>query len=130
MQKLHKTITMLDAATATTNSDAFGISDFKNASIALIGADTAAFTFKIKGSIQKDKPAFGSAKSATNIWDYIDVLDLEDGSSIDGDTGVSFSGNDVRQFEVNTENMQWVGVEVSAYTSGDASAVLSASDNV
>lgn len=130
MQKQHKYATMLSAKAATGYSVAYSVSDFKNASIALIGTGaTVGLTFKICGSVQDTAPTFSTAQSATNVWDYIDVLDMEDGSSIDGDTGIAFAAADVRQFEVNTENLQWIGVQVSALTNGTGTAILSASDN-
>ena len=64
-------------------------------------------------------PNFAAAQTADNQWDYIDVVDLQDGTPIDGDTGVALSGtDDHRQFQVNNDAMEWVCAIASSYSAG------------
>ncbi len=83
------------------------------------GAD-AALTVKFVGSVSLDAPDFDKAQSTTNQWDYVEVVDLEDGSAIDGDTGVAVAGaDDHRQLAVNVDNLNWFGAIISGRTEGE-----------
>ena len=65
-------------------------------------------------------PNFSAARSATNRWEHVDVFDLQSGTSIDGDTGVSFAGtDDVRMFELNTNGQRWVCAQITAISAGE-----------
>jgi hypothetical protein len=97
------------------------VKGFRHVVLAIVGASSPNATVKIQGSIENSNvgPAFGSAQSVTNIWDYIQGIDLQDGAEIDGDTGISFTGsNDVRIIEVNTNGLDWINVNVTAYAAG------------
>lgn len=69
----------------------------------------------------EDAPDFDSAPSETNRWDYIDVRDMEDNSQVDGDTGITLSGADVRQFEANSNGLKFICAIISSYSGGHAS---------
>ena len=72
-------------------------------------------TIKVQGSIGHAVPDFGAAQSVTNVWDYVQIVDLEDASNVDGDTGITFSdANDVRQFEINTNGMRHITCNITA----------------
>lgn len=82
-------------------------------SVAGFGAGDSA-TVKIKGS-SEDEPDFIAAKSASNDWDYIQLVDTEDGSSVDGDTGVAFAdSNDLRKFAINVDGLKWICAEITS----------------
>lgn len=113
--------TILNAAAAAGAGATINAEDFKNIifSFATNGGGTAALTVKFAGSIQSTVPNFGAAQSVTNHWDYIDVIDLEDGVSIDGDTGVAVAtADDYRLFEANVSGLKWVTAIVTARTAG------------
>lgn len=122
--------TVLDAKGATGAGTNVYVRDFRNAIffVATDGGADAALTIKFQGSIGKgistanreESPAFGSAQSVTNQWDYIEVIDLEDGSAIDGDTGISVAGaDDYRMFEAQINGLDWLNVSVTARTEGE-----------
>ena len=78
---------------------------FALVSFATDGGGDANLTVKFQGAISDgttigQTPAFGSSKSVTNMWDYIEVIDREDGTVIDGDVGFTPSGDDYRIFQV------------------------------
>ena len=113
--------------TAVFKSKVIDVEDFKNAVLQINTAGSANLTFKIQASTQEDVN-FENAGSATNRWDYIQIIDLEDGATIDGDTGVSFSGtDDNRQFELNVNMMKWVCIDITTWTAGTMTASLSLS---
>jgi hypothetical protein len=84
------------------------------------GGGDAALTVKFQGSVAEAAPDFSAAQSATNQWDYIEVIDLEDGTAIDGDTGVAVAtADDHRQLEANINGMRWVNAIISGWTAGE-----------
>lgn len=95
------------------------------------GGGDASFTVKVVGSMQEDCPDFALAQSPTNQYDFIDVIDMEDGASIDGDTGFAVAGaDDHRQFEANVNGLRWLGVLATAGTAGELTVVARIFSNV
>jgi len=80
----------------------------------------ATLTIKFQGSVSESVPDFSAAQALDNLWDYIEVVDLEDGTAIDGDTGISSSGaaSDARIVELNTNGMRWLNLIVSSRSAG------------
>jgi len=105
------------------------VEDFKTVIMQLSGATTPTATIKFQVSYADEMPDFSAAQSVTNPWDYIEVVDLQDGTVIDGDTGISFSGSaDFRQVELNTNGARWVNAVITAYTAGDYTVKMKAYD--
>lgn len=76
-----------------------------------------AVTLKAQGSPEETAPAFGSAQSVSNFWDYLQMIDLNSGSGVAGDTGVTVSGsNDFRLFSINTDGLHHLNFELSDIT--------------
>ncbi len=106
--------------------------DYRNAVITFDtdGGGDAAFTLKIAGSVAVDAPNFGAAKGPSNQYDWLDVIDLEDGASVDGDTGfVVASADDNRHFEVNINGMEYITVVPTAGTAGEITVTIRLFDN-
>lgn len=117
-----KEYTILDAAATTSTGNAINIQDFKNAvfSFATDGGADAALTVKFQGSISETCPDFSAAQSVSNHWDYIETVDLEDGTAIDGDTGVAVAtADDYRLLEANINGLRWICATVTARTEGE-----------
>lgn len=95
-------------------------------------ANSANCTIKFQGSLQ-DGVNFHTAQSATNRWDYVRVIDLNDGTSISGDTGVALTGtDDNRLFEINVNGLRSVCIAVTAWSAGTINATVKrfAMDNI
>jgi len=95
------------------------VDDFRHmvASIFALVPGGAAVTVKCQGSIAETAPTFGSAASATNQWEYVEMVDLNTGTATDGDTGFSVSGaNDNRQYQVNVDGLRWITFILSGIT--------------
>jgi hypothetical protein len=74
---------------------------------------------KAQGSYQKHQDvAFGSAQSLTNRWDYVAMVDLQDSAKVDGDTGVTFSAADVRNYELSCNGLRTVNFNITARVAG------------
>lgn len=110
----------LDGANDTNEGGTIFVKDWNSINLAVASAGTSTMTVKFVGSFAEDAPNFAAAASQSNLWDYVEVVDLDDGSAIDGATGISFAGADaVRQFEVNVSGLTWFGVIITAYTQGN-----------
>jgi len=119
--------TILDAAATTATGKAVLVDDFKNIvlSYATDGGSDAALTVKFQGSVQDDCPDFSAAQSVTNHWDYIEVVDLEDGTAIDGDTGIAVAtADDYRLVEANVNGLKWICATVTARTQGEVTVKM------
>lgn len=108
------------------------VREFRNCTIAIDtdGGSDAALTVKLQGSIQEDAPDFSAARSPTNQWDYVTMIDLEDQSSVDGDTGfVVASADDNRHFSVNIDGLNWVNCIISGWTEGEVTVKIALYSN-
>lgn len=101
------------------------VSDFRHCILSFSGSSSASMTVKFQGSIGDSPtspdtaPDFSAAQAYNNQWDYIQVIDLEDGSPIDGDTGIAQAGtNDHRLFEMNINGLKFITAIVTAWTAG------------
>jgi len=124
--------TSLAAKGATGAGTALNVSEYQNVviSYATDGGADAALTVKFQGSIQETEPTWASAQSVTNMWDYIEVIDLEDGTAIDGDTGVAVAtADDYRLFEANVNGLKWINAIVTARTAGEVTVKFKAFKN-
>ena len=111
---------ILDAKAGTGIGTPVECDDYKTMSLSFGTAATSTLTVKFQGSISDDMPDFAASQSATNHWDYVDVIDMNSGSSIDGDTGISVgpSASDFRLFEVNGSGLKWLCAVVTARSAG------------
>jgi len=119
--------TILDAANSATTGKTIWCGDYRHAIITIDtdGGGTADMTVKIQGSDGKSAddplspPDFSSAQSVTNRWDYLQLMDQQDGSFIDGDTGWSVSGaDDHRRFMVNVDGVKWITATITDHSAG------------
>lgn len=132
MTRQYKEYTILNAVGAAASGISILVEDFRNAifSYATDGGSDAASTIKFQGSISDDAPTFSSAASVTNMWDYIQVIDLENGSPIDGDTGIAVAtADDYRLVEANINGLRWINVTVTARTAGEVTVKVKLYNN-
>jgi len=121
---------VLDAKAGTGIGTPVMVDDFKTMTLSFGTAATSTLTVKFQGSISDTMPDFAAAQSVSNHWDYIDVIDLQDGSSIDGDTGIAVAGGtDFRLFEVNGGGLKWLCAVVTARTGGSATVKVKCFEN-
>jgi maltoporin len=114
-------VTLLNAKATTGVSVAQNVEGFAHVvfSLATDGGGTADLTVKFQGAVDNTAPDFSAAQTAGNMWDYIEVVDLQNGNPIDGDTGITVSGaDDYRLLEMNTNHLKWVSVRVTARAAG------------
>lgn len=128
----YKEYTIFAAGATASGGKIIDVSDFRNAviSVATDGGSDAALTVKFAGSIEDTSPTFTSAQSVTNMFDYIQVIDLEDGSSVDGDTGFAVATADAyKQYEANINSLKWFTAVITARTEGEVTVKLKVFNN-
>ena len=100
------------------------VENFRHCIVSFDGSSSANMTVKFQGSIGKsttdsDAPDFSATQAYNNHWDYVEVMDLEDGAAIDGDTGIPQAGtSDHRHFELNINGLRWINAIVTAWSAG------------
>lgn len=121
---------VLSGAAATGAGDAQLVEDFRHVVIHVATDGGATMTVQFQASIMEDEPNWEQSQSQDNKWEYVQVVDLADRSSIDGATGFSVSGSDDnRLFEVNTNLIRWFNARVTGHTGGDVDVDLIARTN-
>jgi len=94
------------------------VGDFTTSDLTIDFGSTPTMTIKLQGSVQ-DSVDLNAAQGADNRWDYIECVDLENGTAIDGDTGIACAGSvDHRLIEANINGLTWITVAITAYTTG------------
>lgn len=120
-----KFYTILNAKAATGAGLTIPCGDYTHAIISFNTASSANMTVKFAGSIAETAPNFAAAQSVSNPFDYIQIKDLQNGSSIDGDTGVALAGtDDQRMFEMNINALQYLTAIVTAYAAGSITVTV------
>jgi hypothetical protein len=106
------------------------VDDYRYIALMLTATSTPTSTIKFACSNQDEAPNFSKTASASNHWDYVDVIDTQSNTSIDGDTGISFTAsNDVRNLIVNTELCTWFSAKISSYESGSTTLKIKTAVN-
>ena len=118
-------------ATGAGNSIYVGDATSVHFFIATDGGGDAALTVQFQGASTESAPTFSSAQSKINQWEYLDVIDSEDGASIDGDTGIAASSADIyRKVYLNVEaGITWVTANVTARTAGEVTVDATVTTN-
>jgi len=128
MWRIRKPIfNLLDAKDSTGNSNTVDVKNFRNAVLSIGTANSGNLTVKVQWALAKDDSDidFTSAQGATNQWDYIEIVDLQNGTAIDWDTWFSVSGtDDTRIFELNINGLDYISLDVTDYTAWDVTANL------
>lgn len=119
MENISPEATILSAAVATGPGTALNVKQYDYVTILLSTVALSSLTVKILGSAQQDEPDWAEAAAAGNHYDFVDATDLEDESSIDGDTGLAVADvAEVRSLRVDVRGLSWLNLNVTAYTDG------------
>lgn len=107
--------------------------DFRNAVLQIATSGSFNGTIKVVGSQGKTDgscPNFGATQSSSNPWTYVESVDLSDGSSVVGSTGIASAGTDIyKNLEINTNTLKYLTVLVTAWTAGAITVKLILSEN-
>jgi hypothetical protein len=112
----YSVINVFDNIATSTTGNALFSNDYRNV-VCYIVADSTTATIKFAGSISESAPDPTLAQSTTNTFDNIQIVDKQNGVSIDGDTGISFTGtDDQRMVVLNSDLLSWVIPYTSSFT--------------
>ncbi len=118
---------IFDAVTTAGVGQPIYVKDAKHVKVTVATSGVGAgesFNINFKGSCEEAKPDFSTAKSITNLWDYLEAIKQADGTPIDGVAGDLFTGaNDVRIYELNVNGLTWFTLDLNTLT---GSVVVSA----
>ncbi len=126
---------ILDAKAATGVGNTIDVRDFRNCVVKIGTASSANLTVKAQGAVASvttpdTPPTFSSTQSVANHWDYVQMIDLEDGTPVDGDTGFVVTGtDDFRQFEININSLDYINFSVTARSAGSVTISVVLTDN-
>jgi len=117
------------APTTTVNNKPY-IAGYKT-QVCSLDTINASGTIKFRGSIMDTAPDFNAAQSSTNQWENLEIIDLQNGLSIDGDSGIVLANTtDNRLFEINTNLLQWMSVTSTGALSGSTYVQCKSGSNI
>lgn len=114
--------------------------DFIHGIFSVATSGSATVTFKAVGSIGKVNNSqanvdqndvnFGATQSASNPYGFIQVIDYNTDSALNGTTGVVISGTDiVNNYEFNINGLKYINVIPTSWTQGAFTIKLMAFNN-
>ena len=100
--------------------------DFVVAELSISTASTATVTLKIAGSngiisptSHGDTPNFGGTIDGTNQYSFLQIVNLDDSSTVNGSTGIVVAGTNINNlYEVNVNAIKYLTVIPVSWTQG------------
>lgn len=127
---------ILDAKAATGVGNTIAVRDFRNCVVRIGTASSANLTVKAQGAVALPStnytaPNFAAAQTVANLWDYIQMIDLQNGNPINGDDGFVVTGtDDFRQFEININGLDFINFSVTARSAGSVTVDVQLTSNL
>lgn len=95
------------------------VSDYRHVTVQIDSAASTTAGIKSMGSVTYTYPDFSQAQSTSNNYDYVGMIDLQNATGIDGDTGLSFSNSeDHRLLSINTDGLTSISFKTSGFSAG------------
>jgi hypothetical protein len=92
------------------------VSSFRHVVVQLVitGAGTPGDVVKFIASAQNGEcPNFANPSTQDNFYSPVQIINLEDGSAVDGNDGVALDTTGSFMFEVNTNLITWLSLNLS-----------------
>lgn len=113
---------------ATTTGTTIPVSSYQNVAFNVY-TTRATSTLKFPCSVS-DSITFSNPSSVTNTYIYADVIDLESGTSYDGNAGIVFvQSSTVRQFTINDNVFKNCTAALTTWVSGTTSVKITPVNN-
>jgi len=115
--------------------------DWRNIILSVETSASANFTLKVAGSLGKpivlatdkrseDTPNFGATQSATNPYQYVQLINLDTAAAVNGATGITSAGTDLHtQYEVNVNGLKYFTLVITAWSAGVLTVKALLTDN-
>jgi len=95
------------------------VKDFIHILVAINTSDSAALNIKCVGTLNDEDINFSDASDKDNPWAYIQMKKLDDGSSVNGSTGLTLNGTDINEiYEINVNALSQLSFNLSSVTAG------------
>jgi hypothetical protein len=117
----------LSAATSTGCGTQVTTSGYRHLFVSIYCVGGTA-TVKLRGALLTGV-TLASAVSASNQWDFVEMVDLEDGASIAGDTGLSMTDGDCRLLAINVDGLYSVALDITARSGSTVTGYIISCDN-
>jgi len=132
--KIHQ---FLSDVTSTGAGTEMFVSNYRHITVLISTENSANLTVKCKGSVSTTGHGVNpvtdwtAAASVSNPYSAIGMYDYEDATLKDGDTGIVLTGtDDVIILTVNTDGLDFINFDVTAYTAGNLNVSAVAYTNV
>mgnify|MGYP001272941314 CR=1 FL=1 len=112
-----------------TLSRIINVEDFKTIKVQVNTTGTTALTYKFVGSYSENAPNPLATTSATNVFDFIEVIDQNTHTPSNGDTVITADAAESRMFEYNVNGLKWAALIVTSHTNGILNADMFLQDN-
>ena len=122
----YQTFDILTAANSTGAGETINVRDYDTIMLgfATDGGGDANLTALVQGTIAIKAPDFDAVQSASNLWTYLECIDTFNGDLKDGNVGFAVSSADgYKIFEVNTNGLTFLTVNITARTEGELTVV-------
>ncbi len=131
MSREVKHYTIFTNQAADTTSGPILTTDFRHHVFHVKPTTNANLTVKFKtGEGDPHDPPDFTVTSEVRDWDYVQEVELIDGTKVAGDTGIVYSGTGtVERAELNINYADWVAVEIDNYVAGDVTIDFTGSSN-
>jgi len=116
------------------------VSDFRNTVLSVETSGSFNGTLKVAGSIGKtvsdtdshgDTPNFGATQSKSNPYTYVQIINLDTASAVNGSSGITSAGTDLHNsYEVNTNGLKYLTVIPTAWSAGTITITAQLLDNL
>lgn len=104
------------------------VQDYRNLVISVQTSGTATLTAKVAGSLGKlasdvvngtDRPNFGGTQSKSNPYTFVQIIDLDTATAVNGATGITTTGADLQKaYEINVNGQKYITIVPTAWTAG------------
>lgn len=112
------------------------VRDWTNCDVCIAAPTSARAVAFCRGAVMGDdsdiSPDFSAAATITNRWSPLQVVDLDNGSDINGSTGITIapvSSDFVRTYEVNIDSVDFITFALSDVTAGSVTITITCTDN-
>lgn len=118
------------------------IQDWRNVVISVFTSGTSTMTVKVAGSLGKivntsltnlnvNEPLFAGTISASNPYQFVQIINLDTAAALNGATGIVLSGADTQtQYEVNVNLLKYFTVYPVTWSAGTITVKALVSDNL
>lgn len=116
--------------------------DFRNVILSIETSGSFNGTVKVAGSLGKpivlpsdkyseDTPNFGATQSSSNPYQFLQIINLDTASAVNGATGITSAGTDLHaQYEVNVNAIKYLTIIPTAWTAGSITIKALLTDNL